>query len=132
MSMTSSIYNKKNKIYCDYSSLYNEIIKLYDEYNLFEIKEKLSLSENIYRRVKKNYNITHNKKFVNPSSHGIISFCKKVLNKSHGITHSDVESVKQIIEHHLYEEFLSPHDISIMYKLDTYKNGDFINFLKKG
>ena len=43
MSMTDSIYNQKNKIYCDYSLLYNEVIKLYDEYNLFEIKEKLSL-----------------------------------------------------------------------------------------
>ena len=130
MSMTDSIYNQKNKVYCDYSSLYNEVMKLYDEYNLFEIKEKLSLSENVYRRVKKNYNLTHNKKFVKPSSYGIISFCKKVLNKSYGITYSDVESVKRIIEHHLYEECLSPHDISIMYELDNYKNGDFINFLK--
>ena len=114
-----------------YKELYDKIMNLYETHNLYEIRKCLSLSYDKYKTILKYFPIKNNQSFVDYTKYALINFCKRVLNKSHGITHSDVEEVRHIIEHHMYNELLSPHDISTMYNLEKYKNGDFINFLKK-
>ena len=56
-----------------------------------------------------------NPKFIPSNCTAKIRFSKLILNKTESITFDDFNKVKSILEHHYYEEMMSPEEIKELY-----------------
>lgn len=113
-------YKHKVKKYISedtYNDLYNQIKNLYDVYNFNEIQLLLNIDKTTFDKVLKRYNLQPNPKFISLNCTAKIRFSKLILDKTESITYDDFNKVKSILEHHYYEEMMSPEEIKELYNI---------------
>ena len=101
-----------------YNDLYNQIKNLYNVYNFNEMQSYLHIDKTTFNIIIKRYHIKPNPIFIPINCTAKIRFSKLILNKTESITFDDFNKVKSILEHHYYEEMMSPEEIKELYHIE--------------